>query len=280
MIYFILSAWTRYLNTVFDMDMSPNQEWYCNIVAISMSSASLCSTSFILNMTFARCYSIIRPHKAASFNTIKRAKITIISIVIFSIIFNIPTFFNMAYSWRNCLAHAKTLHTLYGQIYYWISFLVNFAIPFVLLLAMNTVIIHTLRTRSTQIQSVSRGQGQAEGQGHVREKSITNSEKQIYITLLLVTFGFLILTIPRYIMMFALRSVNVNSSAYTYASYFLCYHIGQKANFTNFGVNFFLYVLSGNKFRSDLVQLFRCSKKRLGESSVSSTKISHIEAEH
>ena len=33
-------------------------------------------------MTFERFYSIIRPHKAASFNTVKRTKITILIIVI------------------------------------------------------------------------------------------------------------------------------------------------------------------------------------------------------
>ena len=40
------------------------------------------STFFIISLTFERFYSIIRPHKAASFNTIRRAKIIIICIVI------------------------------------------------------------------------------------------------------------------------------------------------------------------------------------------------------
>ena len=150
--------------------MPPDQEWYCNIVALSMSSASLCSTLFILNMTFARFYSIIRPHKAASFNTVKRAKITIVCSVIFSIIYSIPIFFNMTYSGRNCLAHAKYIHTLLGQMYYWISLLVNFGLPFVLLLAMNTVSIHTRRTRSMKVPRVSRGQGQFEGQVKLESK--------------------------------------------------------------------------------------------------------------
>ena len=262
------------------MDMPPNQEWYCNIVGFFMNWASLCSTMFILNMTFVRFYSITRPHKAASFNTVKRAKITIVCVIIFSMVYKIPNFFNMAYSGRNCLAHAKYIHTLLGQMYYWVSLLVYFGIPFVFLLAMNTVIIHTLTTRSMKVQRVSKGQGQIEGQGPTAEQSTKNSEKHIYITLLLVTFGFMTLVTPGYIMVFALRSINVRSSAYTYAWYYLCYHIGQKTNSTNYGVNLFLYVLSSNKFRSDLVQLFRCSQKINDDSSSSVTKMSHIEAEH
>ena len=60
-----VSAGTRYLNTVLDMDMPPNQYWYCSIVSFSMGSGALCSTMFIVFMTFERFYSIIRPHKAA-----------------------------------------------------------------------------------------------------------------------------------------------------------------------------------------------------------------------
>ena len=40
------------------------------------------------------------------------------------------------------------------------------------------------------------------------------------------------------------------------AGYYLFYHIGQKAFYTNNGINFFLYVASGKKFRGDLLNLF------------------------
>ena len=48
------------------------------------------STWLILSMTFERFYSIVRPHKAALFNTVKIAKIIIACIFTFFTIFNIP----------------------------------------------------------------------------------------------------------------------------------------------------------------------------------------------
>ena len=235
----------------------------------------MCSTYFIINMTFERFYSIIRPHKAASFNTVKRAKITIGCIVLFSVLFNFSHVFITTYSERNCLAYAKTIKTVPGQMYYWMSFVLNFAVPFVSLLMMNIVIIHTFRTRSMKITRRGRGQSKSEGEGKAQGQNVETSEKQIYITLISVTFGFLILTTPGYVLVFSLSGMDVKASPYTYAWYFLCYHIGQKTNFANFGVNFFLYVLSGKKFRSDLVQLFRCFKDIIDTSNNSHKSVEH-----
>ena len=73
--------------------------------------ASLSSTGFILAMTFERFYSIIRPHKTASFNTFKRAQITIACIILLSILFDVPHVFmtlkvcknlNPIWIWRQC----------------------------------------------------------------------------------------------------------------------------------------------------------------------------------
>ena len=45
-----------------------------------------------------------------------------------------------------------------------------------------------------------------------------------------------------------------------YSGYYLFYHVAQKLYHANYGINFFLYVTSGQKFRSDMVKLFRRNK--------------------
>ena len=85
-----ISAFTRYLNTVHDADIAPQQVWYCSYLTYGVHTTVYVSYLLILNMTFERFYSITMPHKAASFNTVKRAKITIICIVVFSVVFHIP----------------------------------------------------------------------------------------------------------------------------------------------------------------------------------------------
>ena len=141
---------------------------------------------------------------------------------------------------------------------------------------MNTVIIHTLRKRSAKIKTRSGGQGQTEGE------NVKNTERQITIMLLLVTFGFLILSTPGYVMLSYTNYIDVRKSAHTFAGYYLFYNVGQKTYYSNYGINFFLYVISGKKFREDLIKLFSCPKQTADVTSNScdpDTKLSYIGGE-
>ena len=82
----LIAGLIRYLNMVVGVDMPPDHYWHCAISIYVAFMAFMCSTLFILSMTFERFYSIIRPHKAVSINTFRKAKISIVCIVIFSII--------------------------------------------------------------------------------------------------------------------------------------------------------------------------------------------------
>ena len=150
-------------------------------------------------MTFERFYSIIRPHKAASFNTVKRAKIIVSFVVVLSIFFNIPHLFITLSVGKNCVPFGSAIDRISGQFYYWFSLVGNFFLPFILLLMMNnSFIIYTLgkRFRFTMARTQSRGHDKDISQG--QSSKMKEAEKQIFVTLLLVTFGFLILNAPAY----------------------------------------------------------------------------------
>ena len=248
---FLISGLCTYLTMVHEINIPPSQYWYCTLAITILFSSFLCSTLLIVSMTFDRFYSIIRPHKAASFNTVKRAKITISCIVLFSIMYNLPHLFISSNENWQCLPYGTAMGKTYGEFYYWLSFIINYVLPFVLLLVMNSVIIDKLRTRSkaTNIKTVS------DGTGGKFSKS-KNSEKQVFAILLLVTFGFLILTTPGYMLFLFIMLVNFFGSPRIFAGYYLFYNVAQKLHYTNHGINFFLYVISGRKFRTDLIRLF------------------------
>ena len=233
--------------------MPPNQYWFCVVANTIFFVSTFCSTYFIISMTFDRFYSIIKPHKAASFNTVKRAKITIVCIVIFSFLFNIPHVFITSNQQRQCVHFGKATG-LTGQFYYWLSFVVNFAFPFMSLLIMNSVIIHSIHKSFKIRRTPNEGQGQTEGQNSRR------SETQVFATLLLVTFAFLILTTPAYVFFLYVQFFDYASSAYRFAGFHLFFHVAQKLQYANYGINFFLYVISGGKFRADLSTLFQCNR--------------------
>ena len=253
--------------------MSNNNFWYCSIGVYAALTSTLCSNLFIVSMTFQRFYGIVKPHKAASFNTVRKSKIIIASIVMFSFIYRFPHLFTTKIQGRFCIIYGKILGEAYGQFYYWLTLNINFVIPFLSLLAMNCVIIRILhkRSQSSLMKSIrSQGQGHIEntGQGQVK-----NTDQQIYTMLLLVTFSYLILTTPVYIMLLYINLVNLFQSPYHYAAYILFAQVGQQTFYTNFGTNFFLYVLSGKKFGKDLIDLFVRSSSKIRRLSMYSSEV-------
>ena len=253
--------------------MLPDQATCCTLSATVFWVATRCSTLFILSMTFERLYSIIRPHKAASFNTVKRARIIIACITIFSAIYNLPHIFITTSEDKRCVPFGKAMKTAIGRFYYWFSLVINFILPFILLLIMNAFITHTIRQRSKFIGNNSR----KTDQGHEGQMDkIKNSEMQIFVILLLVTFGFLVLTTPAYAFFFYINIADFTATPKTYAGNLLSHSAAQKLHYTNFGINFYLYVISGSTFRADLVNRFY--KKKMSQNLENSTSVSAISA--
>ena len=230
--------------------MPPNFSWHCKIGSFILLTVTLCSTSFTLSMTFERFYSIIRPHKVASFNTVKRAKITITIIVIFNTLYHIPHLFIKSDVSGQRVPYLGVLDKDHGKFYQLLSFTMNYILPFLMLLVMNSVIIHSLRMRSkwTRKSLDNRFRG--------KENQTKSLERNIYITLLLVSFTFIFLTFPIILFTISLMVFDYTKTSTRLAGYYLFYHTGQKAFYTNNGINFFLYVASGKKFRGDLLNLF------------------------
>ena len=235
--------------------MPPNKHWYCAMQMYTYFAAFLCSAYLLIVMTFERFYSIIRPHKAASFNTVKRARIIIICIFVFFFIYSTPFLFIGEHNGFSCVHNRMARTNILGEIYYWITEIVLYYIPFLCLLTMNSVIIHTVRKRAQDnlSRSVS-GTDKIEGE-NLKSK---NTEKQIIKTLLLVTFVFLILNIPIRSLVYYLTFFTGNDTANYFAGLHFFYQFGEKTYYANHGINFFLYVITGQKFRADLKNLFIC----------------------
>ena len=209
----------------------------------------------------------MKPHKSASFNTIKKAKKVIVCVVLFCIAYNIPHLFITSVKGKGCIPFGYGKQVFYGLFYYWLSLIINYIMPFILLIIINSVIIHTLRSRPTfGVQ----GQSQDEGQ----QSKMKSSEKHIYITLLLVSVGFLILSTPSYVFYLLQMMYDINRTPRSSAAFHFFIQIAGNMSYTNSGINFFLYVLSGCKFRSDLVKLFHCFSGR--EISVSKSNSSAV----
>ena len=250
---FYIAGFIAYLAMEHGVYVPPGAKWLCRVKPCILFISFLCSTLFILSMTFDRFYSIIMPHKAALFNTVKRAKFTVVCITIVSILYNLPHLFLSSHVNWECVPFGNAKGNLFGEFYYWLSVMVQFALPFVLLLIMNSIIIHKIRNRFVSVKEKSRD---------ANKSSPKNSELQVFAILLLVTFAFLILSTPAYLFFLFVMVIDFFKTPRLFAGYYLFYNVAYKMQFTNHGINFFLYVISGKKFRLDLVNIFPSFKKR------------------
>ena len=110
----------------------------------------------------------------------------------------------------------------------------------------------------------------------MKAKNRKNSETQIYAILLLVAFAFLILVTPGYIFFILNMVIDFAASPAIYAGFILFSSTVQKLVYTNHGINFFLYVISGQKFRKDLKRLFTF-KRKVNVKEESQTDVTDVE---
>ena len=150
---------------VHDLDISlGNLYRYCTLIVFVIVSTFLCSAYLLIAITFERFYSIIQPHKAASFNTVKRARTVMITIVVGCFSYSIPFLFIGDNLGKLCIPNRFASDYVLGEMYHWLTEIVMFIFPFISLLTMNSFIIYTLRKRLRQNISASTGQGDDDGQ--------------------------------------------------------------------------------------------------------------------
>ena len=110
-------------------------DWECRFAAFLTMHAVQNSTYQVLAMTADKYVAIKWPHKAGTFSTPRRAKITAICIYIFVILYNIPYLFITKLVGLQCLGYAAG--GVITVVYSWLTFSINAVIPFSLVFFVN-----------------------------------------------------------------------------------------------------------------------------------------------
>ena len=231
-------------------------------------------TYLILVMTIDKFIAIKWPHRAATLSTSGRARITALGVFIWAFIYNIPHYFAASIVGGQCRAFA--ISSIYTKVYSSLSFVINGLIPFMCLIYLNFVIVKTVRKSRKMFGSNDENTGL-----DARQKAMRSAETQVTIMLLLVTTLFLILLFPTYFRFIYLLFAGPDTP-FKFAQSMLIFQITSRLYQSNSGINFFLYCLSGQKFRNDLKEVLCCcvssssinSKKDMSESNVTEMTMS------
>ena len=117
---------------------------------------------------------------------------------------------------------------------------------------MNFVIVQTIRNsrkmfRSNTTDFTRENVPDANKFMDTRDRTMKSAENQLTIMLLLVTMLFLVVLIPTYIRFMYLTFVERDNPS-KYASSMLFFQVTYRLYTTNFGINFFLFVLVDRNF--------------------------------
>ena len=198
----------------------------------------------IVLMTLDKVIAIKLPHKSALLCTAKRAKIFSIINLLTMTIFYLPNLdFSKSVGKGDCARYVK--EGWYVTAYSYMSIIVTPVVPVSLLFVMNIIIIKTV-WKSQRMRYINRtGQDKTKG-----------TEVQLTIMLILVSSLFVILLLP-----FEIREIyyTIFSKAETpkqFAIFIFVFDVTYELYNINYGINFYLYFISGTKFRRDLLNIF------------------------
>ena len=210
-------------------------------------------TYLVVAMTIDKYIAIKWLHRAATYSTSPRAKIIAVAVYACAFVYNIPHLFLSSVIGGQCINFG--ISNVFSRVYSWFSFVLNAIILFTVLIHMNFVIVKEVRkSRKMFNDEITGGRGQGLDS---RQKTMKNVENQVTVMLLLVTTLFLILLCPAYIRFIYLAFARIDTPLEHATSRFLS-QITALLYISNSGINFFLYCISGQKFRNDLKEFLCC----------------------
>ena len=225
----------------------------------------------VLAMTVDKYIAIRWPHKAATYSTPRRAKIMTVGFSICALMYNTSHFFLSGMIDDLCICYANSSAIV--RVYSWFTFVLNAIIPFTMLIHLNYIIVKTVRKSRNLFKTDDTNTGM-----EVRQRTMKSVENQLTVMLLLVTTLFFILIFPtyfRYIYLLIAR----RDTPLQYANSMIIYQISYKLYASNSGINFFLYCISGQKFRNDLKKILCCCCQRKHQLQSSSTGVRTVNTE-
>ena len=289
----------------------------CKILIWILETFQQNGVLLILSVTLDRLVAVRFPFKATNWCRAKRAKIVSVSVFGVVSVYNIPHLvLNQADKYLVCML--CSFDNMLCVIHLGVTTVITFAIPFVLLLAMNTIIIlavhNSLKYQSnnysncnvethidnlakmsevniqyiassasrdcnaattdqsedidTSGQSVASVSQSERGEARRQNQQLSSKDRNVIAMLLLVSFMFLLLNAPRFMRFIIFATVQFEPTPERIALNTLAWHITNKLYFSNNACNFFLYCVSGSKFRRDFKALFyenvyrHCLKKQ------------------
>ncbi|XP_052777447.1 galanin receptor type 2-like [Mya arenaria] len=257
-----LRNWIRF---TWDVDIRLMSDTGCRL-QVYVTYLSLHFSSWLLvAVTLERAISVILPHRVKLICTPKNA--FAYTLILFLVLAALNTVNIVMYSLNgvknlNCAPKTAEYRSFRDNIFEWIDLAVSFAIPFIILLAGNAVIIHHLQRSRSRRDQLMAGQGD-------RQDASGRYSRSVSVLLISLCLIFLVTMTPisaylvyypiRYRQVEALYTRDALAGWHSFQELLFYHTVFSLLSYTNAALNFLLYVFSGTRFRSELVAMLSCA---------------------
>jgi hypothetical protein len=288
----LLRQWVLY---TFEVDFRDQSEFTCKFGLFIVYFTVDFSVWTLVAVTIDRCISVCLPLKSKKFHGLRNARISMC--VYGSLLFALNCHFFWTAelitgddgSPPSCIASPHNLEFNIA-IWPWIDLCFFCAVPFTVMIVCNILIIrhivvsrrhmqaHTESNRNRHFKSETGGKsGNANNNGKVRSpkfrnthnngkvqsaksRNTNNSGKVQSVTVMLLTVNilFLVLTAPIVIQLTGMKYWYSTEDPRDNVWLMLMYPIANLMMYTNSVINFFLYCMTGPRFRRELCAMFKC----------------------
>jgi hypothetical protein len=165
----------------------------CKFLSLLFYTVSDTSVWLVCMMSADRCIAVTRPLHASSICTVRRARISVCILVLCILLINIHFLFTHYLSSDNDCTNHERYDFFIHHIWPWIDAAVYSALPFILLLTINLIIVHSLfqARRSTSKLQIYQSQ-----RNRNKNKLSTSMSRKLTTMLLAVTVFFLLTSFP------------------------------------------------------------------------------------
>lgn len=237
-----VSAFKTWLRTVSGFELSHINAFGCKFTMFLVHFSIQFSAWLIVAVTIERFLAVWFPLKANAMCSLSRAKFVTFMIALIFILVNIHIFWTaQLLSTRQSLDGSNYICAPYAyenfvcQIFPWINLVLYSFLPCFILMVFNVLIIICLLRTKHVPSTLTKDDNQ-----------LRNNHRKLAMTLVFISFTWIVTTTPRPLFgLFAVKPKSLEDLATSLLWKVVCYQL----MYINHAVNFFLYCLSGEKFR-------------------------------
>ena len=243
----------------------------CKLLSFLVYVSGVLSAWTLVAMTAQRAVCVLWPHRANILCSVGKSKVTVMSMGLFIAGIHAHMLYGFSLEIRNDVEQCGLLPeyaTFFRKVWNWVDMFIFCVLPWLCLAISNSLLAWKLKV-SVREADISLGSRQAD-RINDRKKKATS----ITATIIAVSIAFLMLTFPMSFIQLLVFIGWLNgslSSLFSSRTFYYASHLSRLSWYMNSCINFYVYCLTGSKFRREAKQVFSCLFQDLDKSGGNTT---------